>query len=410
MRKILSMLLCAVLCVQLTACGGSKNDTRWVEEGAALLADDIRSGEFVLDGALYSFPMDLSDWLDNGWHISNSYDNKDEFELEPGTESTEFELFNENDKYVRVCVYNYSDENATIDKCMVSSLYMSLSEFNVVFPGGMYGHSKPSEVLEAYGEPDVTDDSESNLLDVYYDYTSEGGWGCQVNLHVLDNDYTVDPFTSIEYDVTASPEWNTFLKNTVGADGCKLFIDSSMRASFYGDFDDYVKYGFDTQEGAQELYDAETNYYASAVMYYAGIDETRLDETAVAAYRQLAKEVIAQTEWDITVNLNDDQITGTVDMNLYPTNFFDILFEEVQLVYNEFDNKYAGVEAAEEQLTAMNQEYAEMVLAAVSERTGDIQQLEAVAMTYEIDYANGILNSDNWTEIDNILMDVYEVN
>lgn len=408
MKKILIMLLCAILCVQLTACGGSKNDTKWAEEGSELLDSDIRSGEFVLDGKLYSFPMDLSDWIDNGWHVSNSYDNKDEFELEPGAESTEFELFNENDAYVRVCVYNNSNENAAIENCMVSSLYMSLSEFNVVFPGGMYGHSKPAEILEAYGEPDTTDDSESNLLDVYYDFTSEGGWGCQVNLHVFDNDYTIDPFTSVEYNVTASPEWNTFLKNTAGADGCKLFIDSSMRASFYGDFDDYVKYGFDTQEGAQELYEAETNYYASAVMYYAGIDEARLDEAAVAAYRQLAKEVIARTGWDITVNLNDDQITGTVDMNLYPTNFFDILLEEVQIVYTEFDNKYAGVEAAEEQLTAMNQEYAKMILAAVSERTGDIQQSEAVSMTYEIDYANGILNSDNWTEIDNIIMDVYE--
>ena len=36
-----------------------------------------------LDGKTYTFPMDISVFLDNGWEISNSYKNKDDYIVKP---------------------------------------------------------------------------------------------------------------------------------------------------------------------------------------------------------------------------------------------------------------------------------------------------------------------------------------
>lgn len=86
-RKLLSVILCAGMCVSMTACGLGGKD-KWVSEAAAQVDSDVRSGEFMLDGEVYTFPMSVQDMLDKGWHVSNNYENKDEFVLEPGWEST----------------------------------------------------------------------------------------------------------------------------------------------------------------------------------------------------------------------------------------------------------------------------------------------------------------------------------
>ena len=87
MKKILTMILCVCMCLQLAGCGNA-----WVKEGTDLISEDIRSGEFVLDGEVYKFPMPLQTWLDRGWEVSSSYENRDEFLLQPGSTSSDFEI------------------------------------------------------------------------------------------------------------------------------------------------------------------------------------------------------------------------------------------------------------------------------------------------------------------------------
>ncbi|MBO5166055.1 MAG: hypothetical protein IJ405_06015 [Lachnospiraceae bacterium] len=413
MKKLLTMILCVCMCLQLAACGGSKEDAAWVAEGAAMLDGDIRSGEFVLAGEVYSFPMPLQTWLDRGWHISNNYDNVDEFTLNPDESSTEFELFNEDGEYVRVSVYNDSDEEAKVEDCLVYSLYMSLTEkINIVFPGGMYSESKPAEILETYGEPDIKDDSEGSYIEAYYNYTNEDGWACQVNLGVVDNDYTIEPFSSIEYIITGSPEWTTFMENAGGVEGFTNYFNATMDASFRGIFDTYVSNGFDTQENAEMLYLSEMSYYVSGIMYYADVNEDYVDDATYLQYYDLAMQVLAKTNWEVVnVTMNDDGLTGTVELKLYPTDFLTLIYEDVEGAIEEFQTKYANVDfnsMSEEEYAACELDYAQMVLAAISGRVEETQTTEAITKTYSIDYDNGIISAEDWENIDDIIMGVAE--
>ena len=66
MKKLVLMSMCAVLCLQMTACSGlGQDDTKKKEEAMALLGDDLESGELVIDGKKYSFPDGVSEWTGN---------------------------------------------------------------------------------------------------------------------------------------------------------------------------------------------------------------------------------------------------------------------------------------------------------------------------------------------------------
>ena len=104
MKKIAALCLIAAMGLQLTACAGlGGNKDAWIEENTGKIGTTLDCGQFVVNGEVYSFPGDISDWLSSGWHISNNYENKDTFMLENNVESNEFELFNDeiSSQYVR---------------------------------------------------------------------------------------------------------------------------------------------------------------------------------------------------------------------------------------------------------------------------------------------------------------------
>lgn len=411
MKKILSMLLCAALCFQMTACGLNGNSfqkDKWIDEGAAKLGEEIRSGEFVLEGDVYTFPMALSDWLDRGWHISSYYDNRYSFELAPGYESTEFQLYNENDDYVGICVINISDKDAKLEECLVSYLYISASQnFNLVLPAGINKSSGAADIRAAYGEADI-DESGNNFLKAYYNYTTKDDWVCQIELNAFDNNYTIDPFTAVTFRINSTTEWAEFYENASGEDGCRKYIDTSLRAGFYGDFDEYVDNLFSTQEDAEALYESEVNYYASCLINYAGINEEALDEATVEEFREIARQVLAKTKWEIT-SLSVTADRGTLKIDLYPTDFLDLIEDDLDNAINELQAKYAGIDAnslSESQIAEIDQVFAEMVLDAISGRAEEAQVDNPVSKIYFLDYSEGILSSDDWEEIDSILMDM----
>lgn len=411
MKKLVTVVLCIAMCIQMAACGGTKNDKKWIEEGTAKLGTDLRDGEFVLDGDVYAFPMELSDWLDRGWHVSNNYENKDEFTLEPGEMSTEFELFNEDGDYVRVSVFNVSDEEVTVEHCMVASLYISLSDFEIVFPGGINAASKPADVKAAYGEPDE-EDSEPGTFEGVYNYTSADGWACTAEVFVHDNDYTIEPFSSIEYElIDDGSNWDVFLTKDGGAEATIKYVDEAMKASFYEEFDEYVLY-YDTQENAEALYDSEMEYYAEVIMSYADVDYSYIDDATWEAYIDIAKEVLAKTRWEITLtDFDEEQLTGTMEITLYPTDFLSIISDDVDAVIGEFQNKYGDVDynsCPESQIAEIELDYANMVLSAIRGRAAETQEAAPVTKTYSIDFSNGVLNDHDWNEIDDVIMGIAE--
>lgn len=411
MRKVITAILCIAICFQMTACSLTKEDNQWIEEGAAKLDADLRSGAFVLDGEVYSFPMELADWLDNGWHVSNNYENKDEFTLEPGSASNEFELFNEDKQYVRVSVFNVSNEEVTVDKCMVASLYISLPDFEIVFPGGITKSSKPADIKAAYGEPDM-DDSESGTFEGIYNYTSSDGWSCTATIHAFDNSFTIDPFSSIEYElVDDSANWNRFLTDEGGAEATIKYVDAAMRASYYGDYADYVLY-YDTEENAEDLYETELEIYADCLMYYTDINTAYADDAVWDAFTDVAKQVLAKTSWEITlIDFDEEQLTGTMEITLYPTDFLEIIEDDVLAAIDEFQTKYADLDynsLTENQISEIEQEYTDLIFNAISKNVSETQAAAPITKTYPVDFNGSVLSSDNWTEIDNVIMGIAE--
>lgn len=412
-RRMLYMIMVLVMAVSFAGCSGngigSLKDKKWIDESAEIISDEITSGEFVIDGVVYQFPMPLEDWLDNGWHISNSYDNVDEFRLKPYHTSSEFELINEDDAYVRVSVYNDSGKDASIEDCIVDHLYISTMEVDVVFPQGMTKRNKPDDVLEAYGEPDSTGDSTQMLEAVYY--FSDANLGqCYVELNIFDNSYTHNPFTSINFGTLSSDDyWDDMVSEKGIEETVETFFNAAMKASFHADFNDYVSLNMDSLEGAKELYNTEVECFAECLLYYIDITEEYITEDVKARAMRVAETVLSKVKWEVKsvdVNRFDE---GTMTIVLYPTDFFYLIDEDVMEAADAFNTKYADVDyetISFEEYDALEKEYTEMMVAVLEKNATSAGTLEAVEKVYEVDLENTILVDDAWNDVDATIMDL----
>ena len=411
-RMMLCLVLVLVLAMGFAGCSGADlnlDDEKFIEESAAKISDELTSGQFVIDGVIYQFPMPLKDWLDNGWHVSATYDNADEFRLDPYYISTEFELFNEDDDFVRMTVYNDSDEAAPVDDCIVYSLYMSTTEVDVVLPKGMTKRNKPAEVLEAYGEPDVKNDDSNHLEATYYFADDEMGQ-CYVELGIHDNDYTIDPFSKIKFGMIDPEEYWDVMVAQKGVEGAaKFYFDAAMKASFYADYDDYVSMNMDSLDGAKELYDAEIDYFAECLLYYIDITEEYITTDVKNRAVEVAKTVLSKVKWDVkSVDVNAFK-EGTMTVTLYPTDFFYIIEEDLIAASDTFNTKYADVDyetISYEEYDALEKEYTEMMVAVLEKHAASAGTLDAVEKTYDVDLEDTVLSDAAWEDVDDTVMDL----
>lgn len=415
MKKILVLAMCGMLCFASTGCtmeNTEEKEAEQIQELASNISTDIKSGEFVLEGVKYTFPMDLKELLDNGWSISNSYANTDEFVLEPYYSSNSFELFNEDEDYVRVSVVNLSDEDAEIEECMVESIHMSTTEVDLVLPGGVYKHYKPAEIEAVYGESD-NKKAEAGEIDYNFTYTVGDQYKCNITLNVIDNDYTIDPFASVEYYLSDIGNNGVFYSDySESKDENQTFqayADNIMNTSYYGDYAEYVKSGAATEEEAKELYESMAEYYADAILYYIGADSESVDADTKAQYIDFAKKVMAKVKWEY----EDVSITGTgsgiVNMQLYPVNLYDVIQEPLAGTIQSFQEKYAGVDveaASQEEQAAMETEYAKMAMETMEGLLDQVTAETAKSKMYTIE--NFVFSEEQWNEIDSILLNVTE--
>lgn len=387
MKKYVLMGLCTVLCFQITACGGlGKADSNEVaREKAAAISNKLESGELLIDEAKYSFPSAMTDWTEHGWHISNSYANIDTFELENNVESTEFEVYNDEkvSKYVQMCAINLERDPVKIEQATVSYLSIKVSDakdsLEVILPGGINSKSTKEDVINAYGEP-----QEEDTDTLCYYYTSSDGLDIVVEILMM-----MDKVTNVTYAL-ADSNWGS----VTNAEECVQFINDALKASFYGEFDTYVENKFDTQEGAQELYDSEVDYYAQNLMYFLDIDSETVDEGILTGFYDVSKAVLAKFKWDDpVVDLSDGALWGSFEITMYPTDFVDVIIEDVQAVAE------SGLDG---------DEYAQAMLDAIRPKVDEISYREPITKSYDIDTEDGIISQDTWDEIDDILMDFAE--
>ncbi|MCM1039039.1 MAG: hypothetical protein NC314_11630 [Roseburia sp.] len=387
MKKIVTLCLIAAMSLQLMACAIGNKDA-WIEENTGKVGSTLDCGQFVVNGEVYSFPGEIADWLSSGWHISNNYENKDTFKLESNVDSNEFELFNDevSSQYVSMLAINLNEEPSKIADCSIEQVEINVSTDNdsvkLVLPGGITYKSTREDVIAAYGEPVLEEDGGH----LYYQYTSADDWDVNVEI-----DIRSDAVYKVTYYLSET-NWG-YIGN---ADDCIQYVDDALKASFYGDYAHYVETKFDTEEGAQELYAAEIEYYTQGLMYYLDVDYDTIDPSIIDSYRDLAAEVLSRFKWDTpVVDLDDGADYGEVTLTMYPTDFLDIILPDAQAVAD------ASADMTED-------EYAENMLAAISPLVSEISYRDPITYTYDIDLTSGIISSDDWDEIDDILMDFAE--
>lgn len=402
MKKYVLIGLCTALCLQITACSGSgqadsgqavsgsaessagKSDASG-ESAKSSISDKLESGELLIDGVKYTFPSAMSDWTNNGWHISNNYANIDIFELENNVESTQFEVFNDerDSEYVRMCAINLESDPVKIEEATVSYLSTDVLDgknaLEVILPGGINARSTKEDVINAYGEPQEEDGDE-----LYYLYTNSDDLDIVVKVSIA-----YDRVVDVAYQL-ADSNWGS----VANAEECKQFINDALKTSFYGEYENYVENKFDTMEGAQELYESEAAYYAQCLMESLYIDYETVDEEIVAGFYDVSKAVLAKFKWDDpVVDLEDGASRGSFEITMYPTDFFDIIIDDIQAVAE------SGVEG---------DEYAQGMLDAVSAKVEEISYRDPITKSYDIDIEDSVISQETWDEIDDILMDFTE--
>lgn len=388
MKRVITLCLIAAMSLQLMACSvPGLNGDAWIEEGKGKIGSTLDCGQFVVNGDVYSFPADIADWTDHGWHVSNNYENKDTFKLESIVVSNEFELFNDevSSQYVTMEAINLGAEPDLIENCAINYLKIKMSDskdnVKIVLPGGITCKSTKDEIIAAYGDPDAEDDSALS-----YEYTSADNWIVDVEIRLIG-----EHPDQVRYYLS-DKNWG-YIGN---AQDCERFVDNALKTSFYGDLTGYVEENFDTEEGAQALYEMEIEYYAEGLMYYLDIDYEIIDSSIADGFREVSKQVLAKFKWDAPVaDLADGASYGTVELTMYPTDFLDIILEDAQVVAD------ASADWTED-------EYAQNMLEAIQPKVDEISYKDPITKTYNVDLDNGIISSDDWDEIDNILMDVAE--
>ena len=385
MKKLAAFCFIAVMGLQLTACSGGADKNAWIEEGKAKIGTTLDCGQFVVDGDVYSFPADISDWTNNGWHISNNYENKDSFQLESDIISNEFELFNDEnkDEYVSMCAINLGTTPVKIEESSIDLLKISMSandrDPKVVLPGGITYNSTKEDIIAAYGEP--AEEDEDGLL--YYTFTGKDNWEIIVELRIPS-----DTLNRVTYALS-DDNWGAINS----PEECSQFIDDALRTSFYCDYARYVENKFDTEENALLLYESEVEYYVQGLMYYLDVDYDAASDEILEEYRELVKKIFKKFKWNTpVVNLTSDT-KGELELTMYPTDFLDIILEDAQVV--------ADTAQTEE-------EYAQNMLDAISPKVDEISYRDPITKTYDIDIDDGVISADAWDEIDDVLMDFAE--
>ena len=398
MKKLMGIMACIVLCLSLVGCKLGKEDTAWIEDAAKKIGDDITCGEMVIDGVVFRFPMDLQDVLDKGWHISNNITNEKSFKLGVGEYSEEFQLFpdDNHENSILVSVINMTDEETTVENCMVASLRVKENHFDFVLPGEITRRSTQEEIEKEYGE--ATETKKEDHKKVYkYTYTSKDGFDCYIELSVYNKENAKNPLSQVYYAID--------INGGLSKVGWQEYIDACMKASFYNDWIDYVKYGYDTKENAEALYQAEIEYYAYAIMEYSDITVDYVTEDVVEEFCDIAKQVLKKVNWKLSQYEAQPDGTYSLELTLYPTNYFELIDSKVDEAIEEYDTKYATVDfdsISEAEHVQMELDYVNMVLKAIDGVEKDVEIVSGIKRVYEIDEIG--FTEKQWEEIDDIIM------
>ncbi len=158
------------------------------------------------------------------------------------------------------------------------------------------------------------------------------------------------------------------------------FINAAMEASFHEKFDNYAE--FSSESAGRSLYDSEMEYYAAIIMYIAQVEDAYLDDATLDGYVEVAKTVMKNVDWEIAeISVDRQTGLGTVELNLYPTDFFDLMGDssEYDAIIEEYNEKYTEIVATEgdisdEREAELESWFGEQVLAVCQQYAGQAKK------------------------------------
>lgn len=414
MKRVVTFLLCVVMLVSTVGCGGFLNvmsdvaKNKKLKEDAAKIATEITSGEFVLNGVVYEFPMDLKSLLDNGWKIPDDYVNADVFKLEPGVTSDEFELENMIGDTMVVTVINDTLVDAKLEDCLVSSIIITSNRDKIVLPKGITSDSKFDDVVDTYGGAvSIGSDEEKSVV---YSGSNDSSWLWRVELGSSKDDNKDNLLTSVEYYLVTFANLHMRMVEEKGQEEvCKFFVNTIMNACYKGDFNDYNNYCFGDLSDGEELYQGEIDYLAEYLMYYTDISDEYASETQLARVKEVAKQVLSTVKWEIeSVSLNSDNV-GTMDIKLYPSDFIEVTYDLGAEAVDNYYAKYKDLDfknVTTEELAKLESEYIDVMIGVLEKYVSSARLTEPISKSYVIDIEDGVFTEEQWYEIDDYIMGI----
>ena len=204
MKKLIALLLAALMCLSLCACGEDDtpdesqsapnpstdnvgSPTQSTPQGTEStpvtttppvpgleLSDDLADFTVSIEGVVYQLPCGVDQLLNNGWHE----DTGREYTYEvAANKSVALELWNESGKSISIAVWNPGPDTKTYNECMIwkisESIWASDSEAATVLVAGGFEISADSserEVIAAFGGEENEHYSNTTSYGLHYDY------------------------------------------------------------------------------------------------------------------------------------------------------------------------------------------------------------------------------------------------
>lgn len=321
--RIFAAVMAVVMTVGLFA-GCKRNTTPWQEEAKALVAekmDDSNVGQFVIDGVKYEFPMQVKDFVDNGWN----------FEVEStGTTIVQpyawnpsyINLRNADNKSIEIGVYNNTDAATTILESTVGEVRISNLQGKTMISGGIDFYGTTFEANGNLGEHaaagfELTLDTVAGNGNVFTkEFQGSNGKNCTATFYFGDYKENI-VLKEVKYECSFE------IPYTDAATGMILAVTNNDPAALSA---------LDSTIEADEFVKEVRSYLAEDLVFALGFDcENLTDEQYEKAYKIL-DAIYAQTKFSV----QDKGYNTLITFNA-PTNIDEVISAAFEAASEEYE-------------------------------------------------------------------------
>ncbi len=189
------------------------------------------------------------------------------------------------------------------------------------------------------------------------------------------------------------------------------YIQATLDCTYFGETAEYMELTESTQAEADEVYASQIEYTANIICNYLYVDMNYVTEETMDGYEEAAELLLSKMKYEVEpAEKSGDSYHITIKCE--PIDCWEAIGEDIDEFYaGEFGDRYNEVASgtSEEELAAIEEEYAVEVLEIVNAHFADLSYKEPVSKIVEIvedeDGFYGIADQD-WYDIDDILMDL----